>query len=422
VSASEQGVDLAYEADPPLPAKQHGDSGRIRQVVVNLVGNAIKFTERGEVVVTAKYGPDSMFHVIVQDTGIGVPPDKQEAIFEAFTQADGSTTRKYGGTGLGLSISAQIARMMGGSIAVQSQCGRGSRFHFSARLREVREHGVVSPRSRLVGVRAILLSSGNASGRFLENTLRRLGLEVASASGADDAMELLVAGGGAHGFQFLISDGDLPEQAGIRLCESARARMGRDRLAIVLVGGHPAPSWREHLETTPCLTKPVGETELREHLEAALPGAPGRAERSPNIENGAESRQLRILLAEDNKVNQLVSSALLEKAGHEVTVVADGHSALEVSKQMPFDVILMDVQMPGMGGLEAAARIREREGQSGVRIPIIALTAHAMAGDKERCLEAGMDQYLSKPLVWTDLERMLDAVCTAGVNGTRHGQ
>ncbi len=416
VRARAKDVELVHEIEPGTPDRFIGDAGRLRQIIVNLAGNAVKFTDDGEIVIRVRPSGPGRIYFEVRDTGIGIAPDHQKAIFEAFTQADGSTTRKYGGTGLGLAISKQLAGLMGGAIGVESEPGTGSTFYFSACLGAAPAPGPEPARSWQG--RRILLIAGNATARgVLERSLARMGLETSAPADPASVVPLLSeAQAAGRPFDFLLVDADLPGGAGLVLCEQVRSRWDAHALPILLAGGNAPPEWRERFATGPSLAKPLGPEEIAARLELELSPPPPSQPVAPRAEECRH--RLRILLAEDNKVNQAVGSALLRKAGHAVALAPDGATAVDLSARESFDAILMDIQMPVMGGFEATACIREREKRSGQHTPIIALTAHALAGDKERCLEAGMDAYLSKPLVWADLAALLESVCEVNFRST----
>jgi PAS domain S-box-containing protein len=434
--AQEKGLELACHIDPDVPDNLVGDPLRLRQIIVNLVGNAVKFTERGEVVVrvsSAACGLAGMseegtakpqaaqeavtLHFQVRDTGIGIPADKLRLIFDAFAQADGSTTRKYGGTGLGLAISEQLVAMMHGRIWVESTPGGGSTFHFTARfgLARVRAPGCApAPRSSLEGLRVLVVDDNATNRVILEQMLTGWGMRPRSVESGKEALTVLAeAAIAGEPYPLVLLDGHMPGMDGFDLAERLlqTPALAATRTLMLTSAGQPEDVRRcRELGIGAYLMKPVKQSELLETILVALGAMPLRGEAAPTGPapdarvSGPKPRRggLRILLAEDNPVNQKLAVRLLEKQGHAVVVAGTGREALGALERERFDVVLMDVQMPEMDGLEATAHIRARE-HGGERLPIIGLTAHAMKGDRERCLEAGMDDYLSKPIQLPEL-------------------
>jgi CheY-like chemotaxis protein len=392
-----------------------GDRFRLRQIVLNLVSNAIKFTEAGEVGMEVRVdkaaGDDVELHFTVSDTGIGVPPEKHNAIFGAFAQADASTTRRYGGTGLGLTISSRLVSMMGGRIWLNSEPGKGSRFHFTAKFQKFAGGPREDERSSLAA-RALLIASGHPKTRqSLIEAARRWGLSPAVAANANEALDSLVrAAKSGKPYDALWCDAHMPGLDGLAVVE----RIVGDRLLaglrVILVSAKPLPGDADRCRAlgVTLLKKPVRQSEL---LAAAIAGlartAAGPETRLASTSPRPGQSRLRVLLAEDNVVNQRVGSRLIEKLGHSVVVVGDGRQAVRAVEEQVFDVVFMDVQMPELDGLEAARAIREKERSSGQHQTIVAMTAHAMKGDRERCLAAGMDGYLSKPIRVEELESIL---------------
>ncbi|BDC50533.1 hypothetical protein F183_A28490 [Bryobacterales bacterium F-183] len=417
VRAHEKHLELLASMPPGMPEFYIGDVTRIRQVLVNLVGNAIKFTASGEVSVEVSCAPGpeagrAELHFVVRDTGIGIAQDKLRLIFDAFSQADTSTTRKYGGTGLGLAISERLVKAMGGRIWVESELGAGSRFHFTVAVETAlpgpSDFASPSP-VPLDGVSALIVDDNPTNRRILEELLRTWGMEAASAESADQAMDLIrtrLANG--KPFQILMTDLHMPDTDGFGLVEQLRGNIdfaGLDVVLMVTSGEHPGDLARSRdLGIAAYLTKPVRQADLRAAICASLTGgrrAHPLADHEPaafKIDKPGAGRCLRVLLAEDNMVNERVATGLLQKAGHTVTVVPNGVEAVRMYETNHFDVILMDVQMPVMDGIEATARIRQLEKLTGCHTPIIAMTAHAMNGYEQRCLDAGMDGYISKPI------------------------
>ena len=398
-------------------------------MVVNLVGNAIKFTERGEVVLDAEVEFQNEDEVLirfsVRDTGIGVPADKQEQIFAPFTQADTSTTRRFGGSGLGLAISGQLVEMMGGQLAMTSEVGSGSTFYFTARFERVRKAALLPvPRPARVDLSdlSVLIVDDNATNRqILFEMLATWKMRPTVTAGGGEALaRMKEAHAAGRPFQLILSDGQMPEMDGFMLAETVKSdpELRLVRMILLTSAGRPGDGARcRKLGIAGFLNKPVKQSELLDTIAAVMAGetptetrrADGNAP-APRI----SARPLRILLAEDNPVNQELASRILEKRGHSVVVVKNGREAVDAlgpGGMEPFQVVLMDVQMPEMDGLEATAAIRAREKSSGGHIPIVALTAHAMEGDLDHCLKAGMDGYVTKPV---EADRLVEAVEAAG--------
>jgi len=340
----------------------------------------------------------------VSDTGIGIPPEKQKLIFEAFSQADASTTRRYGGTGLGLTISARLVQMMGGTIWVESQPGRGTSVHFTAEVAAApaRSDAHAAQTGCLQGLSVLVADGSEASRRALADLLSRWGMKAAQAADGPAAVEALAeAARSGDPFRFVLADAHLPG-----MDAGALAQHAGERSTVVLLAPYGPgcdAARREAAGAVAWLTKPVRRAELRDALLRGLPypsngAAAAAAVTAPAAQEAAPVRPLRILLAEDNVVNQHLARVLLEKRGHKVCVAGNGREAVALFDRQAFDVVLMDVQMPEMDGFEATAALRFRENGTGRRVPIIALTAHAMKGDQERCLQAGMDGYVSKPI------------------------
>ena len=421
--AHQKGLELACDVRPEVPEHVVGDPVRLRQVLVNLVGNAIKFTERGEVVTTVAMDAaqdDAMtLQFSVRDTGIGIPDEKLRSIFEAFTQADNSTTRRFGGTGLGLTISKRLVEMMGGRVWVESDEGRGTTFHFTVRLDAVagERPGAWMPAADVRGRRAMVVDDNATNRRILTEQLTALGMMVTCADGAQAALtELWRARAEAQPFDLIIMDFHMPEMDGLQLTERMRGLPGVVGSTILMLtsGGQSGDAARSReLGMAAYLTKPISQKTLYQVVAQVL-GAPATPDHTlapasgkdlmdkppftPAALPGASTTPLRVLLAEDNFVNQKLAVTMLEKRGHTVVVANDGYEALEALAQDHFDLVLMDVHMPRMGGFEATAHIRERERAAGGHVPIVALTALAMTGDRERCIAAGMDAYVSKPI------------------------
>jgi PAS domain S-box-containing protein len=426
LQAHEKGLELAYSVQPEVPDIVVGDSGRLRQILVNLVGNAIKFTEQGEVVVAVEAASpvaDSVaLHVAVKDTGIGIPADKQHLILEPFMQADGSMTRQYGGTGLGLAISKQLAELMGGQLWLESEVGRGSTFHFTACFS-------VQPASAGRQVPAtpvdmhqlpVLVVDDNATNRrILHEMLAHWQMQPTTVDGGQAALAALTqAKDAGTPFPLVLLDTRMPEMDGFTVAARLRQDPALVGATILMLSSTDlagdAARCRE-LGIPIHLTKPIIQSDLWEAIMTALRRAAHDDHPTPSVPPPTpfgSPQGWRILLAEDNVVNQTLAVRMLEKRGHRVEVVGTGKAALAAVAQHSFDLILMDVQMPELDGFEATAAIRARERESGGHLPIIAMTAHAMKGDQERCLAAGMDGYVAKPMKAGELYAVIDRLLT----------
>jgi two-component system sensor histidine kinase/response regulator len=410
--AHQKGLEVICDIAPDVPDGVVGDSARIQQVLTNLVGNALKFTQRGHVLIAirqdSRAGGSTKLHFSVTDTGIGIPPEKHEAIFEAFRQADGSTTRRFGGTGLGLTISSTLVRLMGGRLWVESEPGVGSTFHFTVALdvTDAPEPQRAGPHPAHLDV--LVVDDNDVNRRILAEQLRRWGMSPTVVASGRDAVEALTAAATAHRpFELVLLDQNMPDMDGFEVAEEIAKRPEISGPTIMMLS-----SSGEYGEQARCarvgiaayLTKPVYSTALLPAIEGAIGSKPSGAappapkSRAAALAMGAAGRRARILLVEDNVVNQRVASGLLTRRGHQVTLAQDGREALARLDQDTFDVVLMDLQMPVMGGLEATVAIRLRERVTGEHVRIVAMTAHAMNRDRERCLAAGMDGYLSKPI------------------------
>jgi signal transduction histidine kinase/ligand-binding sensor domain-containing protein/DNA-binding response OmpR family regulator len=437
--ADQKGLELICQMHD-VPAMIVGDPTRLRQVVTNLLGNAFKFTASGEIALQARVasrGADSVVvHFAVRDTGVGIPPEKQQKIFEPFSQADTSTTRKYGGTGLGLTICLRLVEMMGGRLWVESEPGRGSCFHFTACFGVSRKPGGSQPAERSLQGVAVLIVDDNATNLLvLQETLANWGMQVSAAASASGALKLARAAAGAGlPLPLVITDAHMPEEDGFDLARQLRLNPECAGAAILMLtsSSQPGdPARCRELGVAAHLTKPVSPWELRQRICRVLgrnteetPAEVPVTKGSPNDRRAAARRK--ILLAEDNPVNQVVAVRLLERRGHQVTVAANGREAVAAVQREPFDLVLMDVQMPEMDGFEATATIRRAETGTGRRLPIFAMTAHAMKGDAERCRLAGMDGYLPKPIRPGDLYAVVDGCspmpeieCSASINAGR---
>ena len=421
--ADEKGLELLCEIAPDVPETVRGDAARLRQVILNLVGNAIKFTHKGEVQLAVKseseQGESRLLHFTVSDTGIGIPPEKQQAIFEPFSQADTSTTRKYGGTGLGLTISSRLIAMMGGKIWLESQVERGSRFHFTLLVKSsdpLLQAGVPTSPEFLRGTRVLIVDDNSTNRRILCGMLKRWEMEPEETESGEGALKAIGAAlRGGTPFNLILTDMHMPHMDGFSFVEAIRREYNDATPMIMMLtsAGHRGDAERcRRLGIAAYLLKPIRQSELREAVARVL-GARQQTGPIPlitrySLQDAREpGASLSILLAEDNLVNQRLAVRLLEKRGHRVSVAENGSQALKALERSHFDVVFMDVQMPEMDGMEATKRIREAERLTGRHQFIVALTAHAMKGDEERCREAGMDAYLSKPIRTQELDQIL---------------
>jgi PAS domain S-box-containing protein len=424
--ADQKGLELACDIRPGVPEYLIGDPTRVRQVITNLVGNALKFTEKGEVIVRvesgAQQGDRACVHFSVVDTGIGIPADKQRLIFEAFTQADGSTARRYGGTGLGLSISSRLVAMMGGRLWVESEEGKGSAFHFTVDFRAsagVRERPRPADPVVLEGLPVLVVDDNPTNRRILGEVISRLGARPTQADGAAAALSALQqAANACRPFQLILLDSHMSDVEGFGLAEQIKRnpKIADTTIIMLTSAGQRGDAARcRELGVAAYLTKPIGQAELLEAMRYVLGAKKENADTSPlatrhSLREARLSSSRHILLAEDNAVNQKLAARLLEKRGHTVVVAADGHQALAALDKETFDLVFMDVQMPGMDGFEVTKALREKEKTNGNHLRIIAMTAHAMKGDRERCLEAGMDGYIAKPIHVKELIHAVEGV------------
>jgi two-component system sensor histidine kinase/response regulator len=424
VRASQKRLELACQVENTLPDELFGDAVRLRQIILNLVGNALKFTERGEIEIRASVeavaGHDISLHFSVRDTGIGIPPEKQASIFESFTQADGSMSRKYGGTGLGLTISARLVAMMGGRIWVESGVGKGSTFHFTSRYRLIshQEHRAEAPAVIAWNNLPVLVVDDNETNRrILFEMLQHWGMKPTVAESGKSALVALHAVKESRDpFPLILVDAHMPEMDGFALTERIVAIPEFRHSSIIMLtsAGQPRDAQRcRELGLSGYLTKPVGQSELLDIISGALGRTAGRTLQKvseSSVPRPLAKRGLKILLAEDNIVNQKLAVLLLERRGHTVVVASNGNEALAVHKTQGFDCCLMDVQMPELNGLETTIAIRSRENGTSRHLPIIAMTAHAIKGDREICLRAGMDAYLSKPVRADELFHAIESL------------
>ena len=432
--AHQKELELVFDVRPEVPEALLGDPGRIRQILINLVGNAIKFTERGEIVVSvdelSEESGATQLHFAVRDTGVGVPAEKQGRIFEAFSQADGTMARKYGGTGLGLTICTRLAELMNGRVWMESEPGQGSTFHFVIRL------GVdATPAARsapaepgqLRDIDVLIVDDNFTNRRVLEEMLLRWGMRATAVeSGAAALQALREAQSRDAPFRLILLDGQMPEMDGFALAEIIHndASLGGIKLMMLTSAGREGDGARcRELGISGYLAKPIRQRELLEGMCALLQRTPeNKIETLVTRHTLREDRnRRRVLVVEDNLVNQVLALRLLEKHGYEVSVAGDGQAALQELQKGTFDVVLMDVQMANMDGMEATAAIRENEKSSGGHIPIIAMTAHSLKGDAELCIAGGMDAYVSKPVrsheLFAAIDRVLGKRDESGVAG-----
>jgi two-component system sensor histidine kinase/response regulator len=437
--ADEKGLELLCEISPDVPVFLSGDPNRLRQIILNLVGNAVKFTEKGEVAIKVRAhlleARSSTLHFEVSDTGIGIAEGKLETIFESFSQADSSTTREFGGTGLGLTISRRLVQRMGGRIWAESTPGKGSSFHFIARFATAENSSTAKQisvaTSILVGVKVLIVDDNRTNRRILEGLVTRWGMIPTSASDGEEALVLYTAADAANSpFSLILTDMHMPKMDGFGLVERLREKNGLASSTIMMLtsGGQRGDAQRcGELGISAYLLKPIRQSELREAVARVLSARESR-EAAPVItryslrEMTQESKSLKILLAEDNLVNQKLARRLLEKRNHTVTIASNGKEVLAAMEKDRFDLVLMDVQMPEMDGLEATRILREREKVNGGYQPVVAMTALAMNGDKERCVEAGMNGYLSKPIRPQELDEVLDSYLAIKDAGQTRGE
>jgi PAS domain S-box-containing protein len=424
--AHKKGLELADHIAADVPYALAGDPHRLCQVIVNLIGNAIKFTERGEVVlrvdVRSRTEDEICLHFAISDTGIGITADQQQKLFKAFSQADTSTTRRYGGTGLGLAISARLVEMMGGEIWLESQVGCGSMFHFSARFGPARcpvARPAQAELAQMHGLPVLVVDDNATNRRILLEMLTNWGMRPTVVEGGREALAALEqARRTGSPFTLVLLDAMMPEMDGFTLAERIRKDpepMGSTLMMLSSANRREDAARCRELGVSTYLTKPIRQSTLLDAIMTSLGASASVEDRAATgAKCPAPARgRLRLLLAEDNAVNQRLAVSLLEKRGHQVVVVGNGREALATLDRQPFDAVLMDVQMPEMDGFEATAVIRAREADTGAHTPIIAMTAHALKGDRERCREAGMDAYVSKPLRPQELFEVLEGLVTA---------
>ncbi len=418
--AHAKGIELICHATEDVPRRLVGDPGRLRQVLLNLLGNAMKFTDRGEVVLRMSLGQPGedpvQVRFSVKDTGIGIAPEAQKRIFQQFVQADGSTTRRYGGTGLGLPISKQLAVMMGGEIELDSTPGKGSEFRFCARFRRDKEAEAAAEEPaaapELSGVRALIVDDNETNRDILEQHFLRWGIRSRSAAEPGEALEAMrAAAREGVPFGLAVLDRQMPGGDGLELARKIQEDPAiRDARLVLLSSVDLDAEAKSALEggISGYLTKPVRPSALLDCILTSLrtaPAAVGGMSQEPPPGTARAAMGASVLLVEDNPVNQTVARSMLELLGCRTTIASDGRDAVDAAAAASFDLILMDCQMPVMDGYEATRAIRARELS---RTPIVALTADAMPGTSERCLAEGMDGYLSKPFTLPQLRGVLE--------------
>ncbi|MFC1855619.1 response regulator, partial [Thermodesulfobacteriota bacterium] len=435
VSANEKGLELVCYVDPNIPSVITGDPGRLRQVMVNLMGNAIKFTSSGEIVVRAeKYaGLNNHFQlkVSITDTGIGIPEDKLDSLFDSFTQVDGSATRKYGGTGLGLAISKKLIEMMGGSIWAESELDKGSTFSFisSYTVNEAKTSGVKQVALDMSGLNVLVIDDNKTGLNVLHDMLRNWGMTSSLAESGDEG--LLLINDKKNKFDFILLDSRMPDKDGFMVATEIRSKDEFSNIPILILtsaGTRGDASRCQEIGIDAYLLKPVRQSELYEVIINTLNkrGIKDKGlitrhsltdekkdEKTYELKNISSGKSANILVAEDNEINQKLVVELIKQRGWAVVAVPNGRQAIEALEEASFDVVLMDVQMPVLDGFEATKVIRDKEKQTGKHIPIVAMTAHAMKGDKEKCLEQGMDSYISKPIKARALISLIEQIIGA---------
>jgi signal transduction histidine kinase/DNA-binding response OmpR family regulator/ligand-binding sensor domain-containing protein len=419
IKAAQKNLELICDIDHRVPIHVTGDGPRLRQVVLNLLGNALKFTEQGEVVVrvTLERGTaeESRVRISVSDTGIGIPADRLDSIFESFVQVDSSTTRRFGGSGLGLTICRKLIELMGGRIWVESDLGKGSRFHFTVQLMHAPVPSAPDPTLQVLENLSVLIVDDNETNRtIIHNIVAHWKMRPILAASAQEALNLMrqhSPNRGGKTFDLILADVHMPGMDGFMMITTLRALPGYERVPVVVLssGDHQRDAQEgKGLGIEVYLRKPIMRARLAERLQSVFQGTASQRQSGPVSSVAIPSqRPLRVLLAEDSAVNQMVARKMLENAGHRVHIAGDGRAAVDAYQKYPFDLILMDVHMPEMDGLEASRRIRELERVSGKHIHIVALTANAMKGDEDMCLAAGMDAYLSKPIRSQELYGLL---------------
>ncbi len=424
----EKGLELACRVSPDIPDAMIGDVGRLRQIILNLVGNAIKFTNKGEVLIDIRREPGSddeiLLHFAVSDTGIGIPPDRQAIIFEAFQQVDGSTTRKYGGIGLGLTISAQLIGLMGGQIWVNSKVGSGSVFHFTIPFESQKrpaEARIVPLVKDMCNMRVLIVDDNETNRRIMEEMLINWQMKPTVANGHRSALAAIeTAGAKGEPFDLIVVDSNMPEVDGFDLAIQIRERT-QSLILMLTSADNPGEIARcQELGIACYMVKPVRQSNLLRVITGMLGiMPPTKITHSADQNNSLKSKTpLNLLLVEDNYVNQKLASRLLERMGHQVVVASNGKEALDLLNAQKFNLTLMDVQMPVMDGFKATKAIRQQECETGSHIPIVAMTAYALQGDRESCLRVGMDDYISKPVCPEALFEVIERWARITISGS----
>jgi CheY-like chemotaxis protein len=478
--AGDKGLELLCDVSDEVPEDVIGDPVRLRQIILNLVSNAIKFTGKGEVAIKLEVesveveGNTSTVRFVVTDTGIGIPPEKHKSVFSAFTQADSSTTRQHGGTGLGLTISARLVEMMGGRIWLESEVGKGTQCYFTIQFGVVKhkQESGAPPAESLRGVKVLVVDDNRTNRRILEGLLTRWEARTTCVCSGEEALAALTSAvESSEPYEVLLTDLHMPEMDGLSLVEEIRRRPAFASIPTVMLssgGGRGYAERCRQMDIKFYLYKPVRrselltsilfaagqredtvrgdethraggpipqtqirETQIREsqilepqilerqllerqlvdvQVDGKLAGEKQDVSESAPIRPSPTGRSLNILLAEDNLINQAVAKRIFQKWGHKLRIAGNGREALEWLDKENFDLVMMDIQMPEMDGIEATARIRQNETGTNTRLPIIAMTAHAMKGDKERFIAAGVDGYVTKPINTTDLESEIERV------------
>ena len=425
--AHEKGLELTYQVQRDLPSKLIGDPTALRQVLVNLIGNGIKFTDEGEVTVVVRLEAadedGTAVHFVVADTGSGIPAAKQASIFDAFVQVDGSSTRRHGGTGLGLAICASLVKLMDGKIWVNSEPGKGSLFHFTARFGQVAgakakhsERNVLA----LAGLPVLTVDDNATNRKILVENFKRWGMHAVAASSGAQALKIAREAERDHQpFKLILVDFQMPGMDGLELVRRMLSQSSPTPPPIMMlssVGWQVSSDQCEELGISVYLTKPVTTSTLFDAMVKVMSAQAGEAVAAPEpaAVAPASSSGLKILVVEDDATNRVLATNILKRNGYSIAIAKDGVEAVTMCRLETFDLILMDVQMPNMNGLEATAAIREQEQSSDRHTPIVALTAHAMDGDRERCIDAGMDDYLSKPIHSKDLLSKIHTLIALG--------
>jgi two-component system sensor histidine kinase/response regulator len=420
--AHQKHLELAYDVNPDVPSHLTGDPGRLRQILTNLVGNAIKFTDQGQVLVeiesSSQAGGRTELHFKVCDSGVGIPNDKRKVIFQAFAQADTSVTRKYGGTGLGLAITSRLVEMMGGKVWVESELGKGSTFHFTAQFGVAQPKAVESPAqlTELKDVAILVVDDNDTNRRILHGMALQWKMRpIDAASGPEALAAIKAAQARGEPFRVILTDGRMAGMDGFEFAAAVQhdsALAGPDILMLTSAGQPGEGARCRDLGIAAYLLKPVLKDDLLAALLAILGKHADAAAASLVTRHSLREapRRLQVLVAEDNPVNEAVIVRVLEKMGHAPTMAHNGREAVSLATNGKFDLVFMDVQMPEMDGLAATVAIRESEKRNGTHLPIFAMTAHAMKGDREQCLAAGMDGYMTKPVSFSEIQQTLEAV------------